>query len=322
MHNAGGTTASISWPVSVGARAIDNDIPEYWRARIPEDLKVVRALTTPGLLPAIEQANGATLAPAFGEDAESDEARARLAAGIYALKRPTFFTLHLVSLDETEHKFGPGSPEATATLEAIDATVGELVAKAREAEPDLVVVIVSDHGFAPVHTSVNLTRAFADAGLLTLDPKTGKVLTWKAAPWGGASAAIVLADPGDADTAARTRALLDRLAADPAYGIGRIIGRDEIAAMGGTAAASFWVDFRLGFSNGGGALGAMTQPSSNKGTHGWFPTHPEMRASFFASGPGVPAGDALGDIDQRDIAPTIAKILHVGLPSADGKPLF
>ena len=54
VHNAGGTTASISWPVSVGARAIDNDIPEYWRARIPEDLKVVRALTTPGLLPAIE----------------------------------------------------------------------------------------------------------------------------------------------------------------------------------------------------------------------------------------------------------------------------
>lgn len=319
---AGGTVASISWPVSVGARSIDFDIPEYWRARVPEDLKVLRALSTPGLVSAVERQSSVSLAAAFGEDAASDEARARLAAAVYALKRPNFFTLHLVSLDETQHLHGPGSPEAIATLQAIDATVGELIAKARAVEPDLVVVVVSDHGFAPVHTSVNLTRAFVDAGLLTIDPRNGKVKSWKAAPWGGASSAIVLADPTDADTAAKTRALLDRLAADPANGIGRIIGRDEIAAMGGTSAANFWVDFQLGFSNGGRALGPMLQPSSNQGTHGWFPTHAEMRASFFAAGPGVPQRGSLGDIDQRDIAPTVAKLLGAALPSAEGKPLF
>jgi hypothetical protein len=31
---------------------------------------------------------------------------------------------------------------------------------------------------------------------------------------------------------------------------------------------------------------------------------------------------SLGDIDMRDIAPTVAKVLGVGLPSATGKPLF
>ena len=47
-----------------------------------------------------------------------------------------------------------------------------------------------------------------------------------------------------------------------------------------------------------------------------------MRASFFVSGPGVPRKGAIGEIDQRDIAPTVARLLHVSLPSADGKPLF
>jgi len=56
--------------------------------------------------------------------------------------------------------------------------------------------------------------------------------------------------------------------------------------------------------------------------HGYFPTHPEMRATFMIDGPGIPKADALGDIDMRDIAPTLAKILGVQLPSATGKAIF
>ncbi|MEG3086892.1 alkaline phosphatase family protein [Sphingomonas sp. PB4P5] len=320
-HAASRSTASISWPATVGMAAIDYNIPDYWRARTPEDVKLVRALSTPGLLTALEK-NGAPLAPAIGGDVASDQARARLAETIYALKRPYFFTLHFISLDEAEHDHGPGSAEAIDALQAIDAAIGELIAKARAVEPDLIVAVVSDHGFAPVHTAVNLTRAFAEAGLLTLDPATGKVLNWKAVPWGRGSAAVTLADPGDAATARKTRALLDRLAADPANGIGKIIDHNEVVAMGGTAAASFWMDFKLGFSNSGSTRGPLIQPYSLKGTHGYFPTHPEMWASFFIAGPGVPRRGSIGSIDQRDIAPTIAKLLGVSLPSADGKPLF
>jgi predicted AlkP superfamily pyrophosphatase or phosphodiesterase len=58
-----------------------------------------------------------------------------------------------------------------------------------------------------------------------------------------------------------------------------------------------------------------------KGTHGYFPEHPEMRATFILSGPGI-AKKSLGEIDMRDIAPTLAKILKVSLPGADGKPLL
>jgi predicted AlkP superfamily pyrophosphatase or phosphodiesterase len=320
VHTSGGKVASIGWPVSVNAPSIDYDFPEYWRARIPEDLKLIRALNTPGLTAPIEKASGKTLADIFGETPAADDAKADFAAAIYRMKRPRFFTIHLASLDHYEHEFGPGSAEAKSTLASVDGSVGKLVAAARRTEPDLVVVIVSDHGFAPVEHNVNLIGSFAEAGLVTLDPKTRKVTAWQAMPWGGASAAVVLASPSDEAVKAKTKALLDKLAADPENGINRVIDADGIAKMGGTKQASFWVDFKIGYAMGGS--GSPLSPSGQKGTHGYFPEHPEMRASFLIAGPGIPKKGSIGEIDQRDIAPTLAKILKVKLPSADGKPLF
>jgi hypothetical protein len=41
-----------------------------------------------------------------------------------------------------------------------------------------------------------------------------------------------------------------------------------------------------------------------------------MRASFFLAGPGIAHGRDVGVIDMRQIAPTVAAILGVKLPSA------
>jgi hypothetical protein len=46
-----------------------------------------------------------------------------------------------------------------------------------------------------------------------------------------------------------------------------------------------------------------------------------MRASFFISGTGIAHHRDLGVIDMRQIAPTVAKILNVPLPSAKAAPL-
>ena len=320
VHQAGGKVASLGWPASVDAPSIDYDIPEYWRAKVPEDIKLVHALATPGLPEAIKAEAGVGLMDVFSTFPPADVTKGKMATAIYALKKPRFMTLHLSSLDETEHDTGPGSAQSKSDLKLIDKTVGDLVEAARKAEPDLVVVIVSDHGFAPVEHEVNLVKSFEDAGLITVDPRTGKVTSWEAAPWGGASAAIVLRHPEDAAVKAKVKALLDQLAADPVNGINRVIGAEEIARMGGTPMATYWVDFKIGYMMGG----KMTHVSDaeEKGTHGWLPDHPEMRSSFFIAGPGVPKKGAIGEIDQRDIAPTVAKVLGVALPTADGKPLF
>jgi predicted AlkP superfamily pyrophosphatase or phosphodiesterase len=324
VHNAGGKVASISWPVSVGTPSIDYDIPEYWRTFQPEDLDLLVALSTPGLVDELSRTTGIDEGRLVGEDPANDGARAAFAAELIALKHPQFTTLHLVGLDHNQHKFGPGTPEAHATLESIDGMVGDLVAAARKAEPDLVVAIVSDHGFAPVEHDVNLMPAFVQAGLVTLDPKTGKPTAWEAEPWAaGGSAAVVLARPDDAALKAKVKALLGTLAADPANGIAQVIDAPAIAAAGGGKHPSFWIDLKIGYETGSHATGPIVvTPGGNKGTHGYFPAHPEMRATFMIDGPGLARHGALGEIDMRDIAPTLAKVLGVGLPQATGKPLF
>ncbi len=47
-----------------------------------------------------------------------------------------------------------------------------------------------------------------------------------------------------------------------------------------------------------------------------------MRATLILAGPGLAKKGSLGEVDMRDIAPTLAKILKVNLPDADGHPLF
>jgi hypothetical protein len=58
------------------------------------------------------------------------------------------------------------------------------------------------------------------------------------------------------------------------------------------------------------------------GNHGHLPDLPDLHAAFFVVGPGVPAGRALGLIDMRDIATTLARRLNLSLPAAEGKELW
>jgi hypothetical protein len=46
-----------------------------------------------------------------------------------------------------------------------------------------------------------------------------------------------------------------------------------------------------------------------------------MNAAFFIVGPGIMAGRSLGEIDLRDVAPTLAGLMRAKLPDAEGKPL-
>jgi len=145
---------------------------------------------------------------------------------------------------------------------------------------------------------------------------------WKAIPHlDGGSAAILLKDLKDEATRGKVRALLKQLAVDPANGIARVLEKDEIARMGGNPNAAFWVDMKTNFAVAFGEGAPFASERKVGGTHGYAPTHPELLASFFIAGPGIPAGLNLGEIDMRSIAPTLAKLLGVSFPSADLRPL-
>jgi predicted AlkP superfamily pyrophosphatase or phosphodiesterase len=216
---------------------------------------------------------------------------------------------------------GVFSEDANRTLEALDGMVAQLIDAAKKNDPSTVVVIVSDHGFVNVHHALNIAIPFLQAGLIEATTNADgrvKVTGWKAEPWAtGGMAAIMLHDPADTKTREQVRALLTQLAADPANGIARILDRAEIRQAGGFPDAEVLLAMQPGFTIGGAFSGPLVsdQPSV-KGTHGYLPSYPEMRASFFALGESVAQGRDLGVIDMRHIAPTVAAILGVSLPTA------
>ena len=322
VKDKGGNVASLGWPVSVGA-PIDENIPEYWRANTPDDMKLERVLSSPGLAVRLERETGLSVGDVLQNTPQGDTNKAVWVAKMMADFKPDFVTVHLSAIDEQQHTFGPGSAEAHAAIENADAALGVMEQAARAAHPDEVVVLVSDHGFAPITHEVHITNAFVEAGLITLDDKH-RIASWDAMPWiTGGSSAIMLARPDDAALKAKVAALLQKLAADPASGMLRIAAENEIARLGGGRGPSFWVDYRIGYLPSGALAGPLvTDGASVRGSHGYFPEHAEMHSTFLIEGPGIPAGKNLGEIDMRDIAPAVAQMLNVSLPGAQGKPLF
>ncbi|GGY29579.1 alkaline phosphatase family protein [Rhodanobacter panaciterrae] len=318
-HAAGLSTANVHWPVSVGAQ-VDWNLPQIWRTGTADDRKLLAALATPGLLPSLEQDLG-PYADGIVEDLPGDQNRTRFAIKLLETRKPYFMTAYLTALDTQQHASGPDTPASRKTLEGIDQLIGELVATAQRVHPDGVVAIVSDHGFAPVQHDVNLYLPFIKAGLVTL--KDGEVTDWQAMPWNdGGSAAIVLHDPSNTAVKAKVAALLKQLQDDPQYGIAHVLDHDEAVAHGGTAQASWFVQFKPGDEMGIKPDAPVLSPGHYRGMHGYDAALPEMRSTFLIAGKGVPAARDLGSIDMRDIAPTLAALLGVQLPQAQGKALL
>ena len=314
------TTANVYWPTSVGAHVTWN-LPQIWRTGTADDLKLQRALSTPGL----EQSLSASLGRYPGgmdETVTEDQVRSRFAIRLIETRHPDFMTVYFTGLDTEQHSSGPFSAASDRVLEQIDSLIGELRAAADKAAPGRdVFCVVSDHGFAAVEHDVNLHSAFLEAGLFSVNGEH-KIVSWKAIPWlAGGMAAVMLADPGDAAVRARVSELLARLAGDPHNGIERIVPQDAIAPGSGFPEAAFLVLLKIGYEVGPGRASPLISAPSNAGMHGYSPDHAEMRSSFFLVGPHVPAGRSLGEIDMRRIAPTLAKIMGTSLKQAELDPL-
>jgi predicted AlkP superfamily pyrophosphatase or phosphodiesterase len=309
-------TASVYWPVSVGANVTYN-LPQIWRTGTDDDLKLQRALSTPGL----EQELSAELGRYPGgmeETVAEDVTRTRFAIRLLQKKHPALMTVYLSGLDTEEHASGPFSQKSNQVLESIDTMVGDLRAAAEKAAPGRATVcVVSDHGFAAVQHDVNLYAAFREAGFITLN-QAGKISDWKAMPWpAGGSAAVMLADPKDDALRAKVKEFLDTLARDPANGIERIVSPDETQQGGGFPGAAFVIALQVGYETAYSLSLPLITPPANLGMHGYLPDKPEMRSTFLIAGPGIAKGRALGEIDMRQIAPTLATALHLHLAGAE-----
>lgn len=316
-HEAGLTTAAVSWPVTVGA-PIDYLIAEYAQSEKtdvpagelvkPVDLKEKIGANTPA-------------------NASDDEKKTAWSIGIINTYNPNFILIHLAMLDHQEHEHSPFSAQADEAIQTLDRQVGQIMDAELKKNPDAKIVIVSDHGFVRVDRRVLVNNLLAQAGFITLragdvPKRTSSVESWQAAAWiSGGTAAIMLHDPSDDALRNKLKAFLDKIAADPQYGIDRVLTHDEIAPRGGYPGAAFLIDFKPGWEASSGWKGNAVKEAPATGTHGYLPDHPELRSSFMVLGAGVAKGRDLGVIDMRQIAPSVAKMLQVQLSEAKLKPV-
>jgi predicted AlkP superfamily pyrophosphatase or phosphodiesterase len=317
---AGITTASVDWPATVGANITFN-IAQYWRAENAEDRKLIRALSTPGLLTEAERAVGPYT---DGNDYSIAGDVRRAAFNVYVLekKKPGFHLSYFGSLDEEEHKTGPYSAETFAVLEQLDSVIGRVRAAAEKIGGGRAIIcVVSDHGFALTDKVVNLNAALHEAGLIELNEK-GALKSWRAFAWyGGGSAGIMLRDSTDNEARKKAGDIMRRLASDPASGVSNVVDQTSAQRVAGFPDAAFVVAVRPPYRLGTKLQAPVTVQASPAGTHGYMPGVKEMDSSFFVTGPGVRAGLDLGGIDMRDIAPTLAALLGVALSTAEGRRL-
>ena len=323
--DAGLVTANVDWPVTIGAR-IRYSIIQFWRAPVAqppgsiEDHKLLRALSTPGLLDEAERTLG--LYPAgYRYEPADDARRASFMAWMIETKKPDLLTGYLASLDEAQHEHGPYDQKTYDTLTQLDALVGQVRAAAeRTWGQRFALAVASDHGHINTDRAVHINAALRQAGLIDVNSK-GEVSQWRAFAWtAGGSAAIVLQNPSDTQVVAKARAALRQLEQAPAGPIERIIEPPDMANSGGFPAATFIVSLKPGFRTGAGLSGDLVTPVvSPGGTHGFLPDFKAMESTFFVIGGGVPAGRSLGLIDMRDIAPTLAAKLGVTLSHAQGR---
>lgn len=322
VNNAGMKSASVDWPVTVGANITFN-IAQIWRASTAEDRKLLRALSTRGLLTEVEQAVGNY---PEGYDYTIAAERKRCAVNEYILqtKKPNFLTGYFSVLDEAQHEHGPYSKEAYQTLEELDELIGKVRAAAEKAgNGQAYFCLVSDHGFFRLTKEVRLNFAFREAGLIEIDDK-GKLQSWRAVGWNsGGTTAVMLKDPNDQEARQKVRDVLQRLATDEKGGIHRFFEGDAAQKTGGFPNAAFIVVTKPEWYFSGSFEGPLTRERpSVSGGHGFFAEFPEMDSAFFIVGPGIAAGKNLGRIDMRDIAPTLAGRLGVKLPTAEGRDVL
>lgn len=254
-----------------------------------------------------------------------------------------FFT-YMPVVDEVEHRFllrDPRQPDYEAENGARRARYARhvewsyqfadrlLVRLMEAAPPGTTLVVVSDHGIAPVHTSVQIHSLLRAAGFrITRDDRT-EVRAFTSGSTAHIYVNLAGRQPGGvvpADKLAESverivsacRKLKDPLTRKPIFDV--VLKKAELGEVRlghRDRAGDVWVNARPGYTLSSriedGA--PILRPSPTLlGVHGSLGTRREMQGIFFAAGAQVrPA--FLGGLNSVDVAPTVAALLGIQPPA-------
>jgi len=315
---SGRSTAALSWPVSADAN-IDHNIPEIWNPAVADphkDFETPARYATPGLFAEVAQ----VLLPILGK-ADPDQLRGEAALYLWNHYQPDLLMVHFVWYDSQAHHYGPASPEALTALESADQAIGK-IRDAITSDPNTTLVVISDHGFVPVEKEAAPLVVLAEHGLFARGADGSFALRRLGAVSAGGSMAIYWLEEPTADDRRRLATALDRLRETGA--VAEIVDRQKLETLEADPDAELMIEAAPGFGFSDRLEGpVISETSKDRGTHGYFPTHPGMEAMFIAVGREIAPGKNLGRISLKQIAPTLAKVM--GLPddilAPGGKPI-
>jgi arylsulfatase A-like enzyme len=178
-------------------------------------------------------------------------------------------------------------------------------------------VVVGDHGSLPVHSALAPNTLLEQAGLLARGGDTRELSGWRAIARSNGGSAFVYART--ADDAVRARRVL--LGEAEASGLFRVVAAEELLRLGADPEAWFGLEARPGYHFVDDVGVALVARSALRGSGGYLPERSEMASGFVAWGRGVRAGVRIPWMRQIDVAPTVARLLGVELPEAEGRPV-
>jgi predicted AlkP superfamily pyrophosphatase or phosphodiesterase len=230
--------------------------------------------------------------------------------------------LHLIAVDEIQHKEGPDAPAVRDALLAQDSNVALIRRAIADSGlgPRTLLIVTGDHGFTEIRANLNPLAALRDGGFLTVED--GKVASWRAnVRSSGGSAAVYVKDPADV---AAVRELLLGHAVHEGRRLFDLLDRPQLDALGYNPDAAFAIEPADGWAVAGALAPRMIEGSrpTVKGNHGQRPERPGLSTGFVAVGPSIPPGTVIDRMSLLDIAPTIARALGLDLPGVEGRELL
>ncbi|MBD9478252.1 ectonucleotide pyrophosphatase/phosphodiesterase [Pseudoxanthomonas sp. PXM02] len=221
-----------------------------------------------------------------------------------ATTRPRLAALYFERVDNVGHDQGPEAPETHAAIREVDAAVGRLVqaldAHGLRASTD--VVVVSDHGMAPVRPD----QYIAIEDMATIEQaeavSTGQVIGF---------------NPRAGHEAATYQRLLGRHAHYTCWRKQDLPARWHYGTH--PRIPAIVCQFDEGWNGLPAAqLARATTEHLNRGSHGYDNAFPSMRAVFVAAGPSFRHGMTLPAFDNVDVYPLLARLLGVTPARNDG----
>ena len=320
------TTAIVTWPASYGAK-VDYLIPENLAFSVENASALIRTGSTPGLFESLEEKFGTPKIPGFEmhESGEKlDAMTIQFAAEILRQHKPHLLLVHFLDADHRQHFDGPRSAAANHAFELIDGHIGTLRKAAQEAGilDATTFVVVGDHGFVPVHTSINITGLLAAIGFAESNEKGVHVSSRiRTAPIGGA-AFFSVRNPADHQLAVQLASALRQEVETRYAGLISFLEPEELRRLGAFPSAVCALAASQGYMFTAAPVATPLLPSGEfTGMHGYLPTLPHMATGFIIAGPQIRQGLQIPIIRMIDVAPTVAALLGISLDDAVGLPV-